>query len=80
MLQAKKDTETIAFDCPKQKSEQPYPYGFMPSSRGFDLFPMAFSGRGCSSWLGQVLSSLGKEQAGWLGPESGGEWICTQPL
>jgi len=26
-----------------------------------------------SPWLGQIHSWLGKELAGWLGPESGGE-------
>jgi len=35
-------------------------------------------GEAGSPWLGQVHSLLGKELAGRLGPESGGEWSKIQ--
>ena len=40
----------------------------------FSCLPQYSPAEAGRSWLGQIHSWLGKELAGGLGPESGGEW------
>ena len=43
-------------------------------SKALDSLPQYSPAEAFSLWLGQIHSWLGKELAGGLGPESGGEW------
>ena len=48
---------------------------YLDFSKAFvSCLPQYSPGEAGSPWLGQVHSLLGKELAGGMGPESGGEW------
>ena len=47
---------------------------YLDFSKAFDTLPQYSPAEAGSPWLGQIHSWLGKELAGGLGPESGGEW------
>jgi len=51
---------------------------YLDFSKAFDTLPKHSPREAASPWLGQVHSWLGKELAGGLGPEGGGEWSYIQ--